>query len=391
MSYEETYLENLKFKKFQYKICSGCYKTFWPFTHDLTENEKISPAFLCKNCKQTVNKSPKGNQKMKKKQKTRSKQKLDANVDVKPFNKVDEMNGRLTDKELIPGIIETNVLGPNELPTERKNADQPEDHWDSDLETVNACSKSPDNITVWVKPLAKVKIDTLMEKYPNIEWFAYLLGDGEDKLTVEDIHVPIQKITSTSVDDIECAEFNDLPIIGAIHSHHGMGTGFSGTDHAFVNQNHDISLVKTKTAIAGQVRWSTPCGCLKIVDAVVKPKIEVDFDKKSFLETAIGNITEKRYAQSQTGTSGFPANTGPGRNGPEVISGRAGCWVNGVWRPNKLTEAQKSYTNGKSIKETVKENAIIITGTEIEQSLMEALDESFPEEKEESRVAGDGE
>ena len=257
------------------------------------------------------------------------------------------------------------------------------DHWDTELDTVEACSKAPENIKVWIKPLAKVKIDALMEKYPNIEWFAYLLGDGEDKLTVCDIHIPDQTITPISVDNIECPEFNELPIIGAIHSHHGMGTGFSGTDHAFVNQNHNISLVISQAAVAGQVRWLTPCGCLKILPAVVKPKIEVDFDKKSFLAGAVPKITKKQAITTKFVNGNLNPRMGPGI-GP-------GTWVNGAWVPSTRTASQITYANGVSVKELAqkaeekKENEVKISvddGSDawnVEQSLMEALDEAFPE------------
>jgi len=256
------------------------------------------------------------------------------------------------------------------------------DHWDSELEIVDNCSKAPENVKVWIKPLPKVKIDALMEKYPNIEWFAYLLGNGEDKFTVCDIHVPAQSVTPGSVDQIECPEFNELPIIGAIHSHHGMGTGFSGTDHAFVNQNHNISLVISKTAIAGQVRWKTACGCLKILDAVVKPKIEVDFDKESFLSDAVQKINKRLPVVTKFVNGTPPAGT-PGVG--------QGVWVNGDWVPAQRTESQRSYTNGVSVKQLVEEKTKEINqgvstddgsdAWESEQTLMEALDEAFPNDE----------
>jgi hypothetical protein len=183
-----------------------------------------------------------------------------------------------------------------------------------------------------------------------------------------------------------------------------MGTGFSGTDHAFVNQNHDISLVISKANIAGQVRWKTPCGCLKILDAVVKPKITVDFDKKAFLELAVPNIQKKTYSPA--------VNTGVGTGGGYMTPGvGAGSWVDGAWVPETRTgktAAQTSYTNGKSVKEIAKEAALkkeakgeteepAETGTNAddgstgwesnEQSLMEALDEAFPEKDEKTEAA----
>jgi hypothetical protein len=278
----------------------------------------------------------------------------------------------------------------------KKPFTQEEDCWESDLDTVEGCSKAPEKITIWIKPLAKVQIDALMEKYPNIEWFAYLIGDGTDMYTVEELLIPEQTVTATSVDDIICEDFNKLNCIGAMHSHHGMGTGFSGTDHAFVNQNHDISLVVATNKIAGQVRWKTPCGCLKIVDAEVKPKIEVDFDKKAFLKTLPKLINEKKFV-TQT---------------PVVHQ----SWVNGVGVPTNppgtgknLNPAQKQYAGGVSVKEIAEaaakekaekekkseeaeapaEDTTDLTETvsddcpEIpeEQSLMAALDEVWPPKK----------
>jgi len=161
-------------------------------------------------------------------------------------------------------------------------------YWETEIECIENCSKAPETVTVWIMPLAKVKIDVLMEKFPSIEWLAYLIGDGNDPFTVTDIHIPQQRISVALVDEIVCPEFNSINVIGVIHSHHGMGNGFSGTDHEYINQNHDISLVISRSSqppVAGQVRWKTPCGSIKIVKAIAKPKINVDgFDKKSFLD-----------------------------------------------------------------------------------------------------------
>ncbi len=273
-----------------------------------------------------------------------------------------------------------------------------DDCWESELDTVDGCSKAPEGIEIWIKPLAKVQIDAMMEKFPNIEWFAYLLGDGKDPFTVEKIFVPEQTVTATSVDDIICEDFNKLKPIGAMHSHHGMGTGFSGTDHAFVNQNHNISLVISDTAIAGQVRWKTPCGCLKIVNAEVKPKIEVDFDKAAFLKTEAIKVKEKSYG----GANSY------------MDMNHGGTWVNGVFTANPtgtgqhLSKTQTQHVGGISVKEIAEKAArekekngatnetdessgssngkvTEISSDDVpieyttEQSLQSALDEAFPE------------
>ena len=177
-----------------------------------------------------------------------------------------------------------------------------EEYWETEIDCVEACSKAPTEVVIWMKPLVKVKIDALMEKYPNIEWFSYLIGNNENnKIIVEDIYIPKQQVSATRVDNIEATDFNKLPVIGALHSHHGMGNGFSGTDHDYVNGNHDISLVISKDGVAGQVRWKTPCGALKIVGAKVRPLMEVNFNKEEFLKTETKKIEEKTYNSPYSG------------------------------------------------------------------------------------------
>jgi hypothetical protein len=200
--------------------------------------------------------------------------------------------------------------------------EQTGDTWEVKIDTVSECSKAPGDITVKIALEAKLKIDSLMEKFPNIEWLAYLIGRAADEeadvkadpLHIVDIHIPTQQITATSVDNIECEEFNNLNIVGVIHSHHGMGTGFSGTDHAFINGNHNLSLVIAKNGVAGQYRWTTPCGSLKIVDDVKVKVIYPDFgfDKDSWLEEEtkkikkyVAPVSNYQYGVYQAGQAGY--------------------------------------------------------------------------------------
>jgi hypothetical protein len=159
--------------------------------------------------------------------------------------------------------------------------------WEVKLDTVSDCGKAPESIEVSIAPLVKVKIERLMERFENIEWLAYLVGENTN---ITDIYIPKQKVSAGSVDDIDSSVCNRLPIIGVIHSHHGMGNGFSGTDNNWINQNNDISLCISKEGINGQMRWKTPCGSLKIVKAVVRLKIDVDYDKEKFEEIIDTNI-----------------------------------------------------------------------------------------------------
>jgi len=185
----------------------------------------------------------------------------------------------------------TNIVGKVTYLTPNTN-----DAWEVEIDTVTECSKMPKSKEINVELLPKQKINRLMKKYPSIEWLAYLIGDKSDPYTVKDIFIPKQSVTGTSVKNIDCPEWNTLSVIGVIHSHHGMGNGFSGTDHEWINQNHDISLCIAKNGIAGQVRMKTPCGSIKIVPAkvVVKfPKIDYDFEK--WMKESSEKISEPAY------------------------------------------------------------------------------------------------
>jgi len=202
-----------------------------------------------------------------------------------------------------------------------------DDSWEVDLDIVEECGKACTNgAIIWVKPLAKVKIDALMEEYKSREWLAYLLGDKESN-TVEDIYIPEQVATAARVDDVECGEFNDMPVIGVIHSHHSMGTGFSHTDHTYINQNHDISLVVSHTGIDGQIRHKVPCGALKISEIKVRMAFDIEFDKESFIKKAKENISFHR-----TGVNNWQQGTW-NNQAPKNATGKSpyGFFFNGKW------------------------------------------------------------
>jgi len=247
------------------------------------------------------------------------------------------------------------------------------DSWEVDVDTVHECSKVPKEQKILVEFLAKRKIDSLMKKYPSIEWLAYLIGDRENPYTVKDIYIPKQEVTSVTVDNINCPEWNDLSVIGVIHSHHGMGNGFSGTDHEWINQNHNISLCIAKTGIAGQVRFKTPCGALKIIPAIIKIKYpELNFDFEAWLKESSEKIKEKHSAAYKNNIVVNKYSSYNGYNGYNIYRGRykgiTGTWINGVFEPDdvlednptgpkiekKLSESQMQYCNGVPVKDNKK-------------------------------------
>lgn len=267
------------------------------------------------------------------------------------------------------------------------------DSWEVEIDEVHECSKVPKEQKVLIELFAKRKINALMKKYPNIEWLAYLLGDKEnDPYTVKDIFIPKQEISATSVDNIVCDEFNTLPIIGVMHSHHGMGNGFSGTDHEWINQNHNISLCISKTGIAGQVRVTTPCGALKIIKSVVRVKYpDIEYDFNGWLEEETKKIKKKTYAAATTYNGG---NTwyggGQGYAGRGWHKGQPGIWQNGVFIPDTnpptpaggqrivprhgeqpLSESQQQYSTGVAVVPPKKESGVPTINEEM--SLAEAL------------------
>jgi len=262
-----------------------------------------------------------------------------------------------------------------------------EEYWETEIDCVEACSKAPADVVIWMKPLVKVKIDALMEKYPNIEWLAYLVGnnENENKNIVEDIYIPKQQVTATKVDNIEATDFNKLPIIGVLHSHHGMGNGFSGTDHEYVNGNHDISLVISKDGVAGQVRWKTPCGAFKIVAAKVRPLMEVDFNKEEFLKTETEKIETKTYT-SPYGNTPYTYQGDGGEQGRFVQKGPE-TGTGGRVFPN-LNKQEQELVNELdnmedeeetwSVEEETDEQNELEDGDQ-DQSLNDALKEAFGE------------
>lgn len=214
-------------------------------------------------------------------------------------------------------------------PREKKKAD----FWEVEIDCVTECSKVNTDVEAHFKPIIRPKVQILMEKFKNIEWLVYLLGekkeeDGKLIFIIKDIHIPVQKVSSGLVWDVECPEYHTLQVIGVMHSHHGMGTGFSPTDHAFVNSNHDLSLVISNKQIAGQARVTTPCGSVKIIDKVtIKYLIDNDFDHEGF-EKEIKKI-------NQNVTQGHPNNKKKKKK----------------HKKPEMTESQKSYNNGVSVKQ----------------------------------------
>jgi len=151
--------------------------------------------------------------------------------------------------------------------------------WDAGIEILSSCDKvvvSPYHIEFHL--LSHQKINKLKSFYPHLEWLAYLVGTVNHethRVEVEDLIIPdSQQVTGASVYNVEY-EWPVLPdgkqIIGVIHSHHTMGAFFSGTDDAYINQNHDVSIVVATAKgreILSQIRVKVPCGAYVLAEQI---------------------------------------------------------------------------------------------------------------------------
>ena len=182
-------------------------------------------------------------------------------------------------------VISGNQLSPTEIKPEGEsvNSDGNDDFWEVDIDCVTACSKVEKKIKVFMSRNAREKALMYMKWAKAREWLAYLIGEKKDDgYYVFDLYLPDQRTSAALVDKVVAEKYNQLSIVGVIHSHHEMGAGdedhpsFSGHDANFINGNHDLSLLAGRDKknngfkVVGIARAKTPCGSLMQVKADVK-------------------------------------------------------------------------------------------------------------------------
>jgi hypothetical protein len=170
--------------------------------------------------------------------------------------------------------------------------------WDvtEELDCVTACSKAPEKGLVKISAVARKKISLFMQWSGQREWLCYLKGSwvNDSTILVNDIVLPNQNASSTLVSNVKVDEYKE--IVGVIHSHHDMGhgseekPGWSGHDEAYINSNHNVSLLVSNKGIAGHIRVKTPCGAFMRIKAAIKHMDEVVLDEKKLREEFDGNI-----------------------------------------------------------------------------------------------------
>ncbi len=160
--------------------------------------------------------------------------------------------------------------------------DEPEaDFWEVKIDCVKSCGRVEDSIDVFMNKTTRDKAMRYMKWAKAREWLAYLIGElKEDGYHVVDLFLPDQRTSAALVDKVVAESYNSLKVIGVIHSHHEMGAGdednpsFSGHDAAFINSNHNLSLLAGRNGngfkVVGIARVKTPCDHFMQIKANVK-------------------------------------------------------------------------------------------------------------------------
>lgn len=167
--------------------------------------------------------------------------------------------------------------------------------WETDMEIIDGCGKVAKDFHIFIMPLAKAKIESLMKEYKSLEWLAYLIGEidwEKEKAVVRDLYIPEQTISAAAVNNVGPV---NMETVGVIHSHHSMGAFFSGTDDDYINQNNDISIVVAHDGMKAQVRAKTPCGAYAIVDASVSIDLGINFDSDGFIKEIKDKLKRHTY------------------------------------------------------------------------------------------------
>ena len=205
-----------------------------------------------------------------------------------------------------------------ETETETVNEDDNDDYWEVKIDCVDECSKAEKEIDVFMNKLVREKSMRFMKWAKNIEWLAYLIGEKKDDgYYVHDLYLPDQRTSSVLVDKVVADNYNQMKVIGVIHSHHEMGAGdedspsFSGHDTNFINGNHNLSLLAGKNGnngfkIVGIARSVTPCGSRIQIKACVKGmKEEPDQFEKELKNEFFGKVFNKKNKEEEKGSYHF--------------------------------------------------------------------------------------
>lgn len=167
--------------------------------------------------------------------------------------------------------------------------------WDMETETIEQCPYMENDQKVIIETNAKHKIEAMMDVMGSDEWIGLLKGvKDEDKMIVKDLHIPKQKVSSARAKKTDKVEPKET--IGVIHSHHDMGSFFSGTDEENVNQNYNLSLViDSDFEFEGMARIRTECNKIGRVGVDIEVEDEYDIEKEWAKKVKEENIETSSY------------------------------------------------------------------------------------------------
>jgi len=143
--------------------------------------------------------------------------------------------------------------------------------WDSGIQVAKACSFDTYFPYVDIKDIVRNKVEAMNTRMGSTEWLGYLIGykseEEEDVFVIEDVVIPRQKVSGASVEVIDNRLWKGT--IGTVHWHHNMGAFHSSTDHDYIGSNWDVTIVTSRQEWHAKVRYTLPCGLIKIVEAEV--------------------------------------------------------------------------------------------------------------------------
>lgn len=221
-------------------------------------------------------------------------------------NKVREILSDSNEDDDVFDSYDVNESCVNTIKTQNTNNND-KDFWEVEIKTVSACSQVNKEVNVYVNRNTKYKAFMFMKWAGAREWLAYLIGEFKDgKYFIYDLFLPDQRTSAALVDKVVAENYNQLKIVGVIHSHHEMGAGdednpsFSGHDAAFINSNHNLSLLagRDRTTggfkIVGIGRVKTPCDSYMKIKANVKLMNEEFSDEEQALKKEFFEKTQSR-------------------------------------------------------------------------------------------------
>jgi len=205
------------------------------------------------------------------------------------------------------GVSMANKSNKGKVKKKRKTT---ETSWDLEDTTIDKCPSCEEKVHVLISRSTKHKIQAMMDVMGKDEWLGLLIGQKQDEnWYISNLYIPKQEVSSvTATKKAEEDEPDD--VLGIIHSHHDMGTFWSGTDEKHANSNFDLSIVvDSDMKTLGTAREKTECGKL------MKKEVDIEYedeylDQYEWANEQKDDKTEKKYVSSYSKYSRYGGYSG---------------------------------------------------------------------------------